>query len=439
MINPLLVQEVFNQPWCIDQTYAQGLLMAAASQYFGEKITVPGASYGLNFTPVYAVKPGSGEKQVGTYAKGSVGIVMINGPIVQNSDERNGIKGTLQACDEFLALDADPNIVATVFYNNSGGGAVYAVKPLDDVMAMLNKPVVSFSKEILASAAYRLSARAKNIAMYHPQGIVGSIGTMASYQDIQPMLEKWGMKFQEYYATLSTLKNQTFNKALKGDGKALIENVLDPMNEGFINDIKNLRGDTISTKDKTIYQGETYLASKAMELGMIDKICSLEDQIMLAYSLGQPNTRKASTQNQDMKFPKLVALAGIEKPTQEQLDGANAELAEAGITGVAIVPESLITEAAEVTAANTQMAEKLTEVKAERDATKAENKVLRQKIAAAPAAAAPVVGAVDPVTTPDANAVANAKLAGMSHIKALDGNPMFMKVDMTENNKFRNA
>lgn len=55
-------------------------------------------------------------------------------------------------------------------------------------------------------------------------------------------------------------------------------------------------------------------------------------------------------QNSNMKFLKIEALAGVVAPTDEQLVQANADLTVAGVTGATIVAESMITDAAAVTA-----------------------------------------------------------------------------------------
>ncbi|RZK30220.1 MAG: hypothetical protein EOO61_19550 [Hymenobacter sp.] len=235
MINQLLIEEVFGQPLCIDSNYAQSMAVLAYTAFQSNK-----PLSGIRYEAAYAVLPQSGAKQSsGTYTKGSVGVVVMDNPIVQNSDSWYGIKGTIEAANELQAFDADPNIIGTVLCMNSGGGAVYAIKPIADMLSGLKKPVVTFSKQLIASAAYRIGANTDHIMMYHPQGIAGSLGTMMSMSDMQPMLEKWGMTFYDHYATASILKNKTFTDAQKGDAKALRAKMLDPMNDEFIADIKH--------------------------------------------------------------------------------------------------------------------------------------------------------------------------------------------------------
>lgn len=346
-INQVLIEELFMSPLCIDSKYAQALMMAAYASYSSGKPLVNN-----RYESAYAINPRSGEKQSNEYTAGSVGMVVIDGPIVSASDPWYGIKGTIEAAQELQMLDGDTNIIGTVLYLETGGGAVYALKPIIDVLNTLEKPVVVYSKQILASAGYRIAANTNWIMMYHPQGIVGSLGTMSSFSDMQPMLEKWGMKFFEYYATESSLKNKTFNDAKDGDGKALIKNILDPMNELFISDIKSLRGDRINNTEKSIYQGETFMANpQGISLGLIDSIGNLQDAVAkvveLANDPGFQNSHSQQLKQSNKmfgfnKFSKLSALAKVAAAsiTADQVKAVNEEIVAEGIEGVTLCLDS---------------------------------------------------------------------------------------------------
>lgn len=372
MINQLLVEEIFLSPLCIDSKYAQALAMSAYMAYTSNK---PLAN--SRFVSSYRVNASTGQKLESTEPD-SVGIVVIDGPIVTNSDSWYGIKGTLEAAQELLALEADPNVIGTVLYLETGGGAVYALKPIVDVLNSLTKPVVTFSKQILASAGYRIAANTDYIMMYHPQGIVGSLGTMSSFSDMQPMFEKWGMKFFEYYATESTLKNKTFNDAKAGDGKALITNILDPMNNLFLSDIKALRGDKLDKKEKAIYQGETFMPDpQGIQLGLVDSMGTLGDAIAMVRSLANGETPSSINSNfktsntmwphkKENKLNSLTALIGLEASavTAAHVEAANKEIVAENIPGVTLVLDSdlekLTADAAagkpaELTAANAKV------------------------------------------------------------------------------------
>jgi ClpP class serine protease len=347
MINQLLIEEVFMSPLCIESQYAQALAMSGLALFSQGK-----QAANLKYVKSFTVDASTGQKNTGASKGGSVGIVVLNGPVVSHSDAWYGIKGTIELAQELFDLDNDPNVIGTVFINESGGGAVYALKPIIDVMNGLKKPVVTFSRQILGSAAYRIAANTNYIMMYHPLGIVGSIGTMGSFSDMQPMFEKWGMKFFEYYATESVLKNKTYSLAKQGNGKALIANVLDPMNTIFLADIKALRGDKLDMKEQSIFQGETYMADpRGLALGLIDGMGDLPDAIAMVITLangGEPskNSSNSNTSNKMFnifnKFPKMVALAAVatESITPAQMQAVNEEIVANGINGVTLCLDS---------------------------------------------------------------------------------------------------
>lgn len=355
--NPLLVQELFLSPLCIDSKYLQAVSMSAYLAYSSNK-PLDNSKY----VKSYFVNPKSGYVVEQASTPGSVGVVVIDGPIVSASDPWYGIKGTIEAAQELLANDADPNLVGQVLYLNTGGGAVYAIKPIGDVLTSLTKPVVTFSKEILASAGYRIAANTDHIMMYHPQGIVGSLGTMYSISDMQPMFEKWGIKFYEYYATASSMKNKTFTTAREGDGTAVIEHMLNPMNDLFISDIKAMRGDKISTEVKEIYQGETYFADpQGLQYGLVDSIGNLADAVAKVVELAngestssinqsfiKSNTMFGLFEKTESKFPALTALAGLapEAITPALVEAVNKEIVAEKIPGVTLALDSSLTIAA---------------------------------------------------------------------------------------------
>lgn len=425
MINQALIAEIFIQPWMIEKQYVQGLAMSA----FGLIRSGVRPTEAIKLEAAYALTQSDRSRQDSDIQPGSVGVVTLDGPIVKNSDYWYGIKGTEEVGRELLSMDGNPNIIGNVLVLNSGGGAVYAIKPLTDIISTLTKPLVIYSKEYLCSAAYRIAAHAACIIVYHPQAIIGSLGTMSSFSNMQPMFEKWGMEFHEIYATLSDLKNKTFNLALEGKYEKMRERMLDPMNEDFISEVKALRGSKISTKEKGIYQGETYLGTNALELGLIDGLGSFDMAVQKVIELSAASQSKNNT---NMKFEKITALAGKTDPSQEELDQANAELSQAGVTGVTLVSETLITEAAAVTKERDALAAEkitltsdLTSANAALTTAQAQNVTLATKIAQGPASVAPVTAAADPVTEKTIAQKNAEEIALLPHNQAIANNPLF--------------
>src|SRR3546814_8711083 len=133
----------------------------------------------------------------------------LRGPVMKHS-QFCGPRGTVDYARELLSRESDPKVIGSVFYIESGGGQSYAVKPITDVMQRIKKPLVVLGGSVVASAAYYIAAFAREIVVEHPRSVIGSIGTMLAYQDIQPALEKLGVAFHDIYATRSKRKNLNY-------------------------------------------------------------------------------------------------------------------------------------------------------------------------------------------------------------------------------------
>lgn len=364
---------------------------------------------------------------------GSVALIRLRGPILKYN-QFCGPRGTLSIAEELDELRQDGNVIGAILHIESGGGEFYAVKPLTDAIQRFRaeKPLVTLAGDFLCSAAYYIAAFTEEIICQHQKAIVGSIGTMISFPDLQPYFEKMGVKFHEIYASQSTLKNKTANEAKKGNYKPIIDKMLDPINDDFINDVKEQRGKKLAN-NKTIFQGETFFASVAVQLGMIDQLGDLNDAVARVRQLAAKSSKTPATtnQNSDMsKFKNVEALAGITEATPEQLAQANADLTEAGITNHTIVPESMITEAENTTkalaTAQTEVTRLTNELAtANQNVTNltAENATLKQKVEKVPFNG-PKQDA-DPKTEKTAEELTQEEISQLPHNKALDGHPLF--------------
>lgn len=352
-----------HEPWAIHREYAQSYYPALAALLRGDSAKIEETDFSalrqLN-TP-YFLSEGdlddddfdpSINNDLSQAPEGAVAVVRLNGPVIKYS-QFCGPRGTIDIANDLKRIDSNPNFVGVVFQIESGGGQVYAMKPLTDVLSKMKKPVVILAGNYLASAAYGIAVYGKEIIADHPRSIVGSIGTMLSFQDVQPYFESLGIVFHEMYASASTLKNKRSREALKGNHTPLIKERLDPINDDFIADVKLQRKGKISD-NKQIYAGDDFFASVSLPLGMIDHLGDMAFAVQrvrdLASGKGANTSTSAQSQNQiNMKFPNLTALARVAAPSAAQIDLANADLSTEEITGATLVPESFITEAAAVT------------------------------------------------------------------------------------------
>lgn len=138
-----------------------------------------------------------------------------------------------------------------------------------------NKFTVAYVNGMACSAAYRVAAGA-NMVVAKPGSVIGSIGTMVTLSDYTEYLTKMGVKEINVYATGSPDKNKVVHDAIAGDITGLQAEYLDPFNEMFQTEMKQLR----ALPDEAL-TGKIYDPIKAKDLGMIDMIGNLNDVIDL--------------------------------------------------------------------------------------------------------------------------------------------------------------
>lgn len=179
---------------------------------------------------------------------------------------------------------AKENVSAIVLDIDSGGGAVNAVPPLLEAISFakaMGKPVIAHADTACSAAYWTASACDHIFANNDVASTFGSIGVMISYLDVVPYYEKEGAKYHEVYADQSGDKNLTFQKFLKGEYDQIKAEMLNPMAIQFQNAVKstrpNLKADTSG-----ILSGATFGGQKSIDIGLADKIGTLQEAINYA-------------------------------------------------------------------------------------------------------------------------------------------------------------
>lgn len=367
-MHPLLAQIVAS-PWLISPALAQQYLPMLESMAQGQQPTGVGADAALarrkqarprDYAVLYAaggavaaVAPIAGGKATAKADSNrlNVRVIGISGPLLKD-DQECGPLGMSTLARYVQALGNDPNVDAVVFKIDSPGGQVYGTQSLADAIKQCPKPTVSLCDDgLMCSAAYWVGASCDRILATHETCTIGSIGVMASWADKSGKLEKEGVVFHEVYASQSTKKNADFAAAKAGDYGPMQER-LSAICDQFIGAVSANRGDRLdqkAAKKAGAFAGDTFHAAEAQEMGLIDGIGSLQDAFALCAELVQEqrvastvsSTSSTSTMGMfDKKAafgPAMQALVGAETVTAEMASAANAELAQLGIAGAALI------------------------------------------------------------------------------------------------------
>ena len=179
-------------------------------------------------------------------------------------------------------------ISAHLLHINSPGGEAWYMDRLSETLRNAKKPILAIYEEYCASAAYYIGCHGQKLyATTSHDFVLGCIGTMCSFWNFEPYFEKLGLKKITAKATNSTRKNKVFEDLKDGKTEEYIKNVLDPMNEQFLAEVKAMRPKLSELGDDApVLQGESFYTDPAEEVGLIDGKRTLLEAIAEVAQMG---------------------------------------------------------------------------------------------------------------------------------------------------------
>jgi protease-4 len=241
----------------------------------------------------------------------SVAIVKVHHPIFKY-DQECGPKGTQSIMDMMESWKQDSNIKGVLFDINSGGGQSSGSREFAEYVHEYNKikPVVSFTKDTIGSAAYYFAAGSKYIIAHKHADFIGCIGSMYYSVDMEGVLNKKGATIHEIYADPSSEKNIESRELKEGNDRPLIEKLLNPGAKQFQEDTKKYRPQV----SETALKGGIYSTNDALKEGLIDEVGTLQTAINKVFELAkanQNNSQNNSKQNMSkLNVPLIEAAIG---------------------------------------------------------------------------------------------------------------------------------
>lgn len=208
--------------------------------------------------------------------KGKVGVVELNYPIYSSTD----------IVRQFKKFAKDESIKSILLRIDSPGGGVAASQEIYEIIKKTRddgKPVIVSFGSIAASGGY-LAACGGSIIVSNPGSITGSIGVIANFMSWKELTDKIGI--QDNTIKSGELKDagnpfRDMNEADKEYFQDIVENSF----EQFFKVVKDERK-IPEDKLREIANGRVFTGEQALQLGLVDKLGTLEDAIKLAAELG---------------------------------------------------------------------------------------------------------------------------------------------------------
>lgn len=296
-------------------------------------------------------------------------VVPINGVLTKY--DNCGDYGTQSLASMIIQLADNPNVSAIVLHIDSPGGTADGSYDLAESIryASSKKAVVTYADGLMASAAFRAGMNADTI-IAKPGTIIGSIGTMFSIRINRDA------KFEDVsvYADSSPEKNLPFEELVKNGNATLIkETLLNPMNEIFLNEVRQARPNI----PETALKGATYIGKEAKKMGMYDKEGNLNTALQEAQKLAKQRQKTNLNNNNKMsfktRFPGIAAFLGMTDEKAENKDTLTPDEIQS-LEGLAGENARLATELATAKQSITEKETQITSLTTDRDEwkTKAE-------------------------------------------------------------------
>lgn len=354
---------------------------------------------------------------------GSTAVVKVSGVIMKQ--DNCGDPGTETLSNLVKQADQHPNISSIILMMDSPGGTVAGTESFSKVVKATQKPIIGAITGQMCSACYWIGSSCDEVYATNLTDQIGSIGTMMSFADAQPMWEKQGVVFHEIYASASTDKNKDFKQARKKNYTQVIER-LDAINNIFLDAVKANRGDKLNQKETL--SGKVFMAQDAINVGLIDGIKPLEDIIGQAQNLATNSTQSNDKPMKiNSKFTAVIAaitasvatFKAEDEITEDHLAAVNTafETQSTSITTLKNEKVELEKKAGELTAAQTTLIENKKEI----DRLTAEVATLKSGNPGSTQTSKKETDATG--STNDSEAI----IAALPHNQAVDQNPIFNK------------
>lgn len=222
------------------------------------------------------------------------------------------------------------NIIGVVLDIDSPGGQANGLAEFAKFINSYSKPVVTYSDGHVCSAAYYIAMASDYIIVNQDADFIGSIGTMHKIVNLDGVIEQQGGKVFTLYSDRSTRKNEEVRALLENnDSSLVINNILNPYADQFINDCKTFRPNL----DASVFDGAAYRPTEALSLKLVDQFGTLKDAFDKVVALSNESKSASSTITNlhtmsQKSLPLVEAALGLDAPLAVTENGSYLNVAQ---------------------------------------------------------------------------------------------------------------
>jgi signal peptide peptidase SppA len=283
-----LVGFALDHPWAL----TPGMLRVVAS-ILGERLAGVGAD------PVAVEAALAARKNdLPQPTRGGVAVIPMYGvlaPRMNLLSEASGGTSFERLGAQVREADKRSDVSTIVIDCDSPGGSVAGATEFAAQLREVRtrKPVIVQANHQCASAAYWIAANATKIHA-SPSAVVGSVGVFSIHTDLSAALEKVGVKRTVISAGKFKLAGAD-GAPLDEDGHAQRTEQVTRAYDRFVSDIAKGRGVSVSAVRSGYGEGRCLDADAALDLGMVDKVCTLDETVDRLLPAGTSHASAALT------------------------------------------------------------------------------------------------------------------------------------------------
>lgn len=195
-----------------------------------------------------------------------------------------GYPGSEELAETVEALNDRADVGAVLFVFNSGGGSVVATREVYESVKNLEKPKVSYFREVAASGAYYVASGTDYIVS-DPDALTGSIGVVTTVTSMEGLFEKLGINATsitsgQYKDIGSPYRNMTYEE------RAIFQGIVDEIYSEFRGIVLENRGERLNMAlFNNVSDGRIMTGRQAYKVGLVDELGNKKAAIRKAADL----------------------------------------------------------------------------------------------------------------------------------------------------------
>lgn len=259
---------------------------------------------GVDFTlEEIEAKAPQGRGQGELVVQGNSAVIPVHGTIVNRGSwigQSSGLTSLDGIRTQLRAAMNDEDVKSVVLDIDSPGGTAEGMSEIVSEIRNMRtiKPITASVNTLAASAGYNIAAAANQIHVT-PSGHLGSIGVFSAHREISKMLDNEGVKMTLVHAGKHKIEGNPFEPLSKA-AREQIQGRVDEYYSQFLDDVAAGRGLPRETVEK-FGTGRIYNAKKAVELGMADKVQTMEQSVIGANVAATIDAGNAITTKREME------------------------------------------------------------------------------------------------------------------------------------------